>query len=225
MNNAWARFKVATFAALILLMAVCGGGDEDSATNSAAETPVQPGAGGNTAPTIQGAPGKSVLAGKAYSFQPAAADADGDNLTFTAANVPAWATFSAATGRLTGTPAAADVGTYSGIKITVSDGKASASSATFAINVTAVGSGSATVSWTPPTANTDGSVLSNLGSYLIVYGQSANDLGGSVQVDNPGMSRFVVENLTSGTWYFAVMAVNTSGNSSALSNVASKTIS
>ena len=39
------------------------------------------------------------------------------------------------------------------------------------------------------------------------------------------MSRFVVENLTSGTWYFAVVAVNASGVSSSLSNVGSKTIS
>jgi hypothetical protein len=35
----------------------------------------------------------------------------------------------------------------------------------------------------------------------------------------------MVEQLSSGTWYFAVAAVNTSGATSDLSNIASKTIS
>jgi hypothetical protein len=35
----------------------------------------------------------------------------------------------------------------------------------------------------------------------------------------------VVENLSSGTWYFAVVAVNGTGVTSQLSNTASKTVS
>jgi hypothetical protein len=227
LNNAWTQLKVVIVAAVVLLSAGCGGGGGDSPPAAAAETPTPPstGANTNTAPTIQGQPGTTVLAGQSYSFQPVAADADGDTLTFTAANVPTWASFNASTGRLTGTPAAADVGTYSGVKITVSDGKASASSAAFAITVTAVATGSATVSWTPPTANTDGSVLSDLASYRIIYGRSATDLSQSVTIDSPGMSRYVVENLSTGAWYFAVVAVNASGGSSEPSNIGSKTIS
>lgn len=224
MDNAWAQLKVATVAAFVIFAAGCGGGGGDSPAAAAAETP-PPSTGTNASPTIQGQPGTTVLAGQSYSFQPVATDADGDKLTFTAVNVPAWASFDASTGRLSGTPAAADVGTFSGIKITVSDGKASAATASFGITVTAVGSGSATVSWTPPTSNTDGSVLTDLASYRILYGRSATDLNLSVSVDGPGMSRFVVENLTSGAWYFAVVAVNASGGTSELSNVASKTIS
>jgi len=60
----------------------------------------------NSAPSITGSPSASVVAGQLYTFQPAASDADGDPLVFAAQNVPAWATFSASTGRLSGTPTA-----------------------------------------------------------------------------------------------------------------------
>lgn len=225
MNNAMKQIRVSAIAALIVFAAGCGGGGGDSSPmTAAADTPTPPAGGTNSTPTIQGQPGASVLMGQSYSFLPAAKDADGDTLTFTAANVPDWATFNTATGRLSGTPAAADVGTYSGITITVSDGKATASTAAFAIVVTAVGSATATISWIPPTSNMDGSVLTDLASYRILYGRSVDDLSLTVDVSNPGMSRFVVENLTSGAWYFAVIAVNSAGVTSPLSNVASKTV-
>ncbi|MEN8801469.1 MAG: putative Ig domain-containing protein, partial [Thiogranum sp.] len=51
-----------------------------------------------------------------------AEDADGDTLTFSIQSAPAWATLDPATGALTGTPTNADVGTTSGILISVSDG-------------------------------------------------------------------------------------------------------
>src|SRR5580698_9499323 len=43
-------------------------------------------------------------------------------LTFSVQNRPAWASFSAATGTLSGTPTASQTGTSSGIVISVSDG-------------------------------------------------------------------------------------------------------
>jgi hypothetical protein len=71
------------------------------------------------------------------------------------------------------TPTAADVATYSNIRVTVSDGKGgSASTAMFAITVTDLGSGSVTLSWTPPTQNEDGSALTNLSGYEVRYGRT-----------------------------------------------------
>lgn len=215
------RVAVLTFAAVVV--SGCGGGDGESASSAPQTSP--PPTGSNAPPTIQGQPGTTVLAGQAYSFQPVANDANGDTLTFSATNLPAWASVNASTGRVTGTPAAGDVGTYAGIAISVSDGTASASLAAFSITVTAVGAGNATVSWTPPTQNTDGSALSDLKSYRILYGRSANDLSQAISVDNASISTYVVENLTSGAWFFTVVAVNSSGVSSEFSNVASKTIS
>ena len=74
-----------------------------------------------------------------------------------------------------------------------------------------------------PTQNTDGSALT-LASYVILYGRSATMLDRSVTVTNPSITRFVVDNLSSGTWYFAVSAMSNQGASSSASNVATKTI-
>ncbi len=178
----------------------------------------------NRAPTISGTPLKSVNAGVAYLFNPTAADADGDALTFSIANKPSWATFNTSTGQLSGTPAAANVGTFSGIVISVSDGKTSTALAAFALSVTQVSTGSATLSWTAPTQNTDGSQLTNLGSYRIYYGTSASALTQTVDISNASISTYVVSNLSPATWYFAVKARTVAGVESELSNVASKII-
>jgi hypothetical protein len=39
------------------------------------------------------------------------------------------------------------------------------------------------------------------------------------------LNRYVLENLSSGTWYFAVVAVSNAGATSDLSSMANKTIS
>lgn len=178
----------------------------------------------NSPPTITGTPTKSVAVGTAYSFQPTAKDTNNDPLTFGITNKPTWASFSTSTGKLSGTPTATNLGTTSNILISVSDGKASAALPTFSLAVTQIATGSATLSWTPPTRNTDGSTLTNLAGYRINYGQSASALTQSVQISNPGISRYVIENLSPGTWYFALKDYTTTGMESSLSNIASKTV-
>jgi hypothetical protein len=84
---------------------------------------------------------------------------------------------------------------------------------------------SADVSWTPPTTNTNGSALTDLAGYRIYYGTSPSQLTYSIQVANAGAYDYVVQGLTAGTWYFAVSAYTNTGLQSALSAVASKTIS
>jgi hypothetical protein len=178
----------------------------------------------NTAPSISGAPPTSVMQGTQYAFQPTANDADGDVLTFSIANKPAWATFTTSTGRLQGTPGPADVGTTSSIVITVTDGKASAALAAFNIAVQATASGSATLSWQPPTQNTDGSALTNLAGYKVYWGTSQGTYPNSVTLNNPGLATYVVGNLVSGTYFFVVTSFNTAGAESSRSNSASKVI-
>jgi Putative Ig domain len=178
----------------------------------------------NAAPVISGAPATSVNAGAAYSFRPTASDANGDSLAFSIANRPSWATFDTTTGQLSGTPAAAQVGAYSNIVISVSDGNASAALPAFSIAVTQVSVGAATLSWTPPTQNTDGSALTNLAGYRIYYGVSAGSLNQTIEIANPSVTTYVVENLSPGAYYFAVRAYTSSGGESVNSNVASKVV-
>ncbi len=178
----------------------------------------------NTAPTISGTPPGSVMQGTQYAFQPTANDVNGDVLTFSVANKPAWATFTTSTGRLQGTPTAADVGTTSGIVIAVTDGKASTALPAFAVTVQASATGSATLSWQPPTQNTDGSALINLAGFKVYWGTSQGVYPNSVTLNNPGLASYVVGNLVPGTYFFAVTSFNTAGSESSRSNSASKTI-
>jgi hypothetical protein len=179
----------------------------------------------NQPPTISGTPPTSVRTGVAYSFTPTARDPEGRTLTFSIANKPAWAAFSTTTGRLSGTPSSAQTGTFSNIRISVSDGNSTVSLPTFAIVVSTTSTtGSATLSWTPPTRNTNGTTLTNLAGYRILYGTSPTSLTRTVQVANAGISRYVVENLASGRWYFSVRAYSTTGAESALSNTANMTV-
>jgi hypothetical protein len=110
------------------------------ATTALAAFSIQVQAGPNSAPTISGTPTTSVQAGTAYSFQPTAADVDKDALAWSIVNKPSWATFSVTTGKLSGTPTAANVGTTANIRISVSDSKLSASLAAFSLTVTAASS-------------------------------------------------------------------------------------
>ena len=87
------------------------------------------------APTITGTPAKSVDAGKAYAFTPTATGPAGSSLSFSIAHKPSWATFSIATGKLSGTPTKAEEGTYPNITISVSTGTASAALPAFSIAV------------------------------------------------------------------------------------------
>jgi hypothetical protein len=207
-----------------LSIAGCGGDEEAAATAPPPGGSNPPPGGGNRAPTISGTPLTSVMQSTAYSFTPTGADADGNALTFSVANLPAWATFNSSTGRVSGTPSAAQVGTYGNITISVSDGSASASLAAFSIQVVATATGSATLSWTPPTQNTDGSPLTNLAGYRVYWGTSQGNYSGSVTVNNAGLSSYVVDQLTPATWYFAVTALNVAGVESGFSNVASKQV-
>jgi hypothetical protein len=168
----------------------------------------------NNAPTISGTPATSVVADTPYRFVPSARDADGNALTFTITGRPAWAAFDAATGALYGTPKPEDVGTYANIVISVSDGRAAARLAAFSIAVQSYSVGSATLSWTPPTENVDGTALTNLAGYRLYWGRQPSKYTSSIAVMNPGITTYVVENLASGTYYFAATAINVHGTES-----------
>jgi hypothetical protein len=87
------------------------------------------------------------------------------------------------------------------------------------------GAGNAMVSWVPPQQNADGTALTDLAGFRIYYGTSADELTQVIDVNAPASTQFDVGNLSGGTWYFAVAALNSAGVEGDLSNVASKTIS
>lgn len=86
------------------------------------------------------------------------------------------------------------------------------------------GSGSATVRWTAPTVNTDGSALTDLAKFRILYGTSQTALNRSTVISDPARRSHTVNSLGAGTWYFAVRAINSSNMESGDSNVGSKRV-
>ena len=84
------------------------------------------------------------------------------------------------------------------------------------------GSGSATLSWQAPTENADGTPIAELAGYRIHYGQSTTDFDQVIEVSGAASTTYVVNGLSSGTYYFAVSAYNAFGVEGPLSNIASK---
>lgn len=87
------------------------------------------------------------------------------------------------------------------------------------------GAHGATLAWTAPTENVDGSPLTDLSGFVISYGTSEDALTESITVDNPSVDRHVFDELPPGTYYFAVRAISESGAESELSEKVSKSIS
>jgi hypothetical protein len=179
----------------------------------------------NQAPTISGTPLTSAKTNQPYTFQPAASDPDGDTVTFDVYNKPVWASFDTKSGKLAGTPSSSSTGTFTGITIVASDGKSSSQLGPFDITVASTATtGSATLSWQPPTENADGTPLTNLAGYVIRYGTRSDVLTLEVKISNPGVTTSVIEGLTPATWYFTVSAFTALGVESMPSAVGSKTV-
>jgi Fibronectin type III domain len=84
--------------------------------------------------------------------------------------------------------------------------------------------GSATLSWTAPTENTNGTPVTDLAGYHIYYGTTEGAWTSTITVLEATETSYVVSGLAPGTYYFTVVAFNTAGDDSPESNVASKTI-
>lgn len=105
-------------------------------------------------------------------------------------------------------------------------GSAATSQATTGVgnNPPTASSSAVTINWMPPTENTDGTALTNLSGYDIHYGTSSGNYTQSITVSNPGIATYVVDNLTPGTYYFSVAAVNAEGTESPMSSEVSATV-
>jgi hypothetical protein len=222
MTRAGLGFFVAAVALTGASLTGCGSSQASSPTTAAATTSSTSSGTINraTAPTISGVPATTAVVGTAYSFQPQVTNTSGATVHFTVAHAPAWAKFDTATGQLSGTPATSQVGQYAGIAISLVAGATSVALPAFTITVNA-GSSSApaalTLSWDAPTENADGSALIDLKGYKLHYGSASRTYADTIQVSNPGLTTYVVQNLPAGKYYFAITAYNSTGQESALS--------
>jgi hypothetical protein len=130
------------------------------------------------------------------------------------------------TGR--GTPKNEDDGSYSNIKITVSDGTTTASVGPFSITVDTapVLTGSFSVSWTAPVARADGTPISlaDINGYHIYYGGSSGSYPNSIDVaDGTAVTR-AVNDIPVGMYYVVMTTYDADGRESVFSAEVSKTV-
>ena len=83
---------------------------------------------------------------------------------------------------------------------------------------------SVTLGWEAPTQNNNGSPITDLAGYKIHYGTASADYTKVVAVSNPSLSRYVLDSLESGTYFFAITAYNSKGIESTLSGEISATL-
>jgi hypothetical protein len=110
------------------------------------------------------------------------------------------------------------------VTISAKDAANSASIGPFTIVVTAPANGTATLSWTAPADNSNGSPITGLAGYNIYYGTDPSNLTKSIEVAGASTTTYTVTGLSAGTYYFAVSAYNAEGVDSSLSNIGQKTI-
>jgi hypothetical protein len=85
--------------------------------------------------------------------------------------------------------------------------------------------GVATVSWVPPTRNSDGSTITDLAGYTIYYGTSPQKMDEKIEVRDPGTTTYTVKKLNSGkTYYFSIVAFTAGGISGGATPTVSKVI-
>jgi hypothetical protein len=84
-------------------------------------------------------------------------------------------------------------------------------------------SGTASLSWTPSTRNTDGTPLTDLAGYRIHYGRNGSTPY-TIQLTNSQATSYTLTGITAGEWHFCVRAFTTDGRESACSNVVYRTV-
>jgi hypothetical protein len=94
----------------------------------------------------------------------------------------------------------------------------SASSSSMAEPAAPAAANTLTLFWQAPTVNDNGSPLMNLAGYKIYYGTVPESLSKVIDVANPSLTSYVVENLATGTYYFAIASYNTLGVQSELTS-------
>lgn len=87
-----------------------------------------------------------------------------------------------------------------------------------------LGTGTATLSWIPPTTKEDGTPLMELTGYRIRFGPEADRYRHTAELNDPKQTRYTLHNLAPGTYYFTITAVDKSGNESAFSKSVRKEI-
>jgi hypothetical protein len=73
------------------------------------------------------------------------------------------------------------------------------------------GRGTASLSWSAPDRNTDGSPLTQIAGYYVYYGPSASSMTQTIRLTDPAATSYVLTGLGPGTYYFSIAAYTKTG--------------
>jgi hypothetical protein len=94
----------------------------------------------------------------------------------------------------------------------------------FTIQVKPPASATATLSWTAPTENTDGTPITDLAGFRILYGTKPSELTKTITVEGAHARTLEISGLAEGTYFFAVVAYDSAGLDGDQSRLANQTI-
>jgi hypothetical protein len=97
-------------------------------------------------------------------------------------------------------------------------------SATVTVAAAPPTTGEATLSWSAPTTNTNGTPVVPLAGYHVYYGNTASTLTKSIAVSGANTTSAEISGLAAGTWFFAVAADASDGTEGPQSAIGSLTI-
>lgn len=209
-----ARATAVLFAACVSLGACLGGGGGGGGSTS----------GNTNAPTPSRDSGTSVSV--SLSADPIAVAPHGvSRLTWSVVNAESctasggWGGVKSSSGYESTTPLAQTTE----FTLTCVDADGNQGSKTAKVDVIFSPDRAASLSWSAPTKNTDGSTLTDLQGFNVYAGTSASTLQ-RVASTAANVTTHTVADLSSGTHYFAVSAVNSAATEGPRSNVVSKAI-
>jgi len=125
--------------------------------------------------------------------------------------LPNWLRYDPSLEELHGSPTNADAGVYDSLVLTTVDHLGLFQSHHLSVEVAAISDFSAEFSWWAPTQRTDDSALTNLAGFKIYAGRNQHTMQEWVTIPNPTVDQYTIENLGSGTWWFALSAFDTYG--------------
>ncbi len=205
---------------LLIMLSACGGGSDKVAKISPDNDTV---AVSDAAPAVtitSPSSGLEVGAQNSISLSAIAEDAEDGDIS---SNVQWQSDIDGNLGTGANISVQLSVGTHT-ITATIADSKDQSAETAISIQVNNL-SGMATISWNPPTRNTDNSDLQDLAGFKIYVGESAEALQSVKTIDDPSAYSTLVEELKPNTtYYFAVTAINSHGIESDYSNIATKDV-